>query len=152
MSPPAISCGWWWPLSRPTIEALQQTAPNIEQEIFCCAFSFHQVPAMLSCRWSRSQTTDGGTMKSWIVTVMLAACASEPKVQPIGEANQSLNVASLSAGIISTRADAYKAATEYCAARHESTLVMGIDDNYGSGVGARSTTIRFNCSAQPGTH
>lgn len=91
-------------------------------------------------------------MKSWIVTVMLAACASEPKVQPIGEANRSLNVASLSAGVISTRADAYKAATDFCAAKHESALVMGIDDNYGSGVSARSTTIRFNCNAPPGTH
>jgi hypothetical protein len=90
-------------------------------------------------------------MKSWIVTVMLAACASEPNVQPTGEVNRSLKVESLSAGVLSTRADAYEAATELCAAQHESALVMGIDDDYGSGVGASSTTIRFSCSAQPGT-
>ena len=91
-------------------------------------------------------------MKSWIVTVMLTACASQPTVQPNGEVNHSLKVVSLSAGVLSTRADAYKAATELCAARHESALVMGIDDDYGSGVGARSTTVRFSCSAQLTTH
>ena len=90
-------------------------------------------------------------MKSWIVTLMLAACASEPNVQPIGEVNHSLKVVSLSAGVISTRADAYKAATELCAAQHESALVMGIDDDYGAGVGAYSTTVRFSCRAQLGT-
>ena len=91
-------------------------------------------------------------MKSWIVTVMLAACASEPNVQPTGEVNHSLKVVSHSAGVLSTRADAYKAATELCAAQHESALVMGIDDDYGSGVGACSTTITFSCNARPGTH
>jgi hypothetical protein len=91
-------------------------------------------------------------MKSWIVTVMLAACANEPNVQPTGEVTHSLKVVSLSAGVLSTRADAYKAATELCAAQHESALVMGMEDDYGSGVGARSTTVRFSCSAQPGAH
>jgi hypothetical protein len=91
-------------------------------------------------------------MKSWIVTVMLTACASEPNVPPTGEVNHSLKVVSLSAGVLSTRADAYKAATELCAAQHESALVMGIDDDYGAGVTARSTTIRFSCSAPLGTH
>ena len=91
-------------------------------------------------------------MKSWIVTVMLTACASAPNVQPIGEVNHSLKVVSLGAGVLSTRADAYKAATELCAARHESVVVMGIDDDYGSGVGACSTTVRFSCSAPLGTH
>jgi hypothetical protein len=91
-------------------------------------------------------------MKSWIVTVMLAACASEANVQPVGEVSHSLKVVSLSAGVLSTRADAYKAAIELCAAQHESALVMGIDDDYGSGVGASSTTVRFSCTARPGTH
>jgi hypothetical protein len=91
-------------------------------------------------------------MKSWIVTVMLAACASEANVQPVGEVSHSLKVVSLSAGVLSTRADAYKAATELCAAQHESALVMGIDDDYGSGVGASSTTVRFSCTARLGTH
>jgi hypothetical protein len=90
-------------------------------------------------------------MKSWIGTVMLAACTSEPNMQPIVDVNHSLNVASLSAGVISTRADAYKAATELCAARHESPLVMGIDDSYGSGARASSTTITFSCRVQRGT-
>jgi hypothetical protein len=91
-------------------------------------------------------------MKSWIVTLMLAACTSAPTVQPIGDVNRSLKVVSLSAGVLTTRADAYKAATELCAAQHESALVMGIDDDYGAGVGARSTTVRFSCSAQLSTH
>jgi hypothetical protein len=91
-------------------------------------------------------------MKSWVVTVMLTACASQPIVQPNGDVNHSLKVVSLSAGVLTTRADAYKAATDLCAAQHESALVMGIDDDYGAGVGARSTTVRFSCSAQLGTH
>jgi hypothetical protein len=37
-------------------EALQQAALNIEQKMFCSAFSFHRVLAMLSYRWSRLQT------------------------------------------------------------------------------------------------
>jgi hypothetical protein len=90
-------------------------------------------------------------MKSWIVTVMLTACASQPHVQPSADVNHSLKVVSLSAGVLTTRADAYKAATELCAAQHESALVMGIDDDYGAGAGARSTTVRFSCSAQLGT-
>ena len=36
-----------------------------------------------------------------IVIVMLSACTSEPNMQPIGDVNRSLNVASLSAGVIS---------------------------------------------------
>jgi hypothetical protein len=91
-------------------------------------------------------------MKSWIVTVMLAACANEPVVQPIGEVNHLLKVVSRSSGVLSTRADAYREATELCAAQHESALVVGIYDDYGSGVGACSTTIRFSCSAQLTTH
>jgi hypothetical protein len=87
-------------------------------------------------------------MKSLIVTLMLAACASEPIVQPIGDVNRSLKVVSVSAGVLSTRADAFKEATELCAAQHESALVVGIYDDYGSGVGASSTTIKFSCNAQ----
>ena len=87
-------------------------------------------------------------MKSWIVTLMLAACASEPIVQPIGEVNRSLKVVSVSTGVLSTREDAFKEATELCAAQNESALVVGIYDDYGSGVGASSTTIKFSCSAQ----
>jgi hypothetical protein len=90
-------------------------------------------------------------MKSWIVTVMLAGCASEPMVQPIADGNHSLKVVSLSAGVLSTRADAFKEATELCAAQHESALVVGIYDDYGSGVGASSTTVKFSCSAQLNT-
>jgi len=90
-------------------------------------------------------------MKFCIVTVMLAACTSEPNTQPMGDVNHSLNVASRGAGVISTRADAYKAAIDLCAARHETALVMGIDDYYGSGIHPSSTTIMFSCKAQPDT-
>ena len=89
-------------------------------------------------------------MKSWIMTVMLSACTTEPNMQAIRDVNRSLNVASLSAGVISTRADAYRAATEVCAARHETALVMDIDDYYGSGARASSTTVMFSCRAQLG--
>jgi hypothetical protein len=95
--------------------------------------------------------SSGGAMKIWMLTVMLAACASNPDVQPIGDANHSIKVVSLIACIPSTRPDAYKAAAELCGARHEVAVVMGFDDDYGSVLGGCSTTVLFSCSARWGT-
>jgi len=82
--------------------------------MFRSAFSFQQALDMLSCVgrvhrpnifWRHDEVR--------IVTLMLAACASQPIVQPIGDVNRSLKVVSLSAGVLTTRADAYKAPPSY---------------------------------------
>jgi hypothetical protein len=83
-----------------------------------------------------------------IALLSLAACATHPLVQDVGDGRHSLVAVSSSGGYHGSHEEAIELANDYCSRFRQTAVIEDFDDKPGFGPGGEHTSsVLFTCAA-----